>query len=332
MSGFGYRITDGANGVRAERVDLDKALDGSGEQGADGGGTNLAWAHLSTTDERAQAWLRKRAGLEEDVVEALTADETRPRCEKFEHGALLNMRGRSEQEMTSSDPLASLRIWGVKGRVISVTRKPLIAVSEVQREVEAGEVRDPGDLITAFATAITGDLDPVVADLGDELDTCEEGLEAARAFELRRVVNKVRVTAIGYRRFLSPQRAALEKLAGLPGDWLGEDDRRHLAGAADRAARMAEELDAIRERAALIHETLTDLRAEQLDSRSLVIAIVAMVFLPLTFITGVYGMNVKGLPYAEEPWAFDAIMAACALIGAGIVIYFVSRHWIERGR
>ena len=321
MSGFGYLITGGADKARAERVEVKAAL---------GGNADLAWVHLSTTDQEAQAWLRDEAGLEKDVVDALTADETRPRCEKFEHGALVNLRGRSKEEMSASDPLASVRIWAVKGRVITVTRKPLIAVGAVEKEVEEGEVRDPGDLIAAFATAITADLDPVVADLGDELDECEEGLDADRVFELRRTVTRVRVTAIGYRRFLAPQRGALEKLAGLPGDWLQEDDRRHLAAAADRAARMAEELEAIRERAALIHETLTDLRAEQLDSRGLIIAIVAMVFLPLTFVTGVYGMNVKGLPYADEPWAFDMVMGMCAVIAAGITIYFVRRHWITR--
>ena len=317
MSGFGYRIVAG----KAERVDVRAAL----QPGAD-----LAWVHLSTTDERAKMWLRDRAKVEDDVIEALTADETRPRCESFEAGGLLNLRGRSHEEMSASDPLASVRIWGVKGRVFSVTRRPLIALGAVEKAVQAGEVCDPGDLIAAFATAITGDLDPVVADLGDELDECEEGLDADRVFELRRVVTRVRVTAIGYRRFLSPQRGALEKLAGLPGDWLQDDDRRHIAAAADRAARMAEELEAIRERAALIHEMLTDLRAEQIDSRSLVISIAAMVFLPLTFVTGVYGMNVKGLPYAEEPWAFDAVMGGCAVIAAGIVIYFVRRHWISR--
>ena len=73
---------------------------------------------------------------------------------------------------------------------------------------------------------------------------------------------------------------------------------------------MAEEVESIRERASLMHEALSDLRAEQIDRRSLVIAIVAMIFLPLTFITGVYGMNVANLPYAQSPWAFDAIMGS----------------------
>ena len=139
----------------------------------------------------------------------------------------------------------------------------------------------------------------------------------------------MRIQAIGLRRFLNPQRAALEKLAQLPGDWLQDDDRLHLNGAADRAARMAEELDSIRERAGLMHETLTDLRAEQLDHRGLLISIVAMIFLPLTFITGLYGMNVKGLPGADAPWAFDAISLACLAIAVVVIGWFVRRHWFR---
>ncbi|NEL74339.1 MAG: zinc transporter ZntB, partial [Xanthomonas perforans] len=108
------------------------------------------------------------------------------------------------------------------------------------------------------------------------------------------------------------------------------DDRLHLSAAADRAARMAEEVDSIRERAALIHETLTDLRAEQLDQRSLQIAIVAMVFLPLTFVTGLLGMNVEGIPFAKEPWAFAGVVGLCALMSMGIVAWFARRNWIGR--
>jgi zinc transporter len=317
LSGFGFKVSDGV----ASRIPVEEAPDASGD---------LVWVHLSTNEEEAQAWLRDEAKLETYVIDALTATETRPRCEAVGEGAFLNLRGRTREEMDSSDLLASLRIWVVKGRVYSLTRKPLVAIPLVEQEVEAGRVRDPGDLITAFATAITTDLDPEVAALGDELDDCEERLDAKHVFALRRTVSQVRVAAIGYRRFLNPQRAALEKLAALPGDWLRDDDRLHLAAAADRAARMAEELESIRERSALTHEALTDLRAEQIDNRSLIISVAAMVFLPLTFLTGLYGMNVKGLPFAEEPWAFDAIAGASTLIAVGIVLYFVQRHWFDR--
>jgi zinc transporter len=320
MGGFAFHIVHS----RATEVAVAEALKAEATDAA-----AFTWVHLASHDEEAQAYLRDVAGLEAYVVDALTATETRPRCEAVGGGAFLNLRGRSKVEMESSDLLASVRIWAQKGRVFSVNRKPMFAVAAVRDAVERGAVRDPGDLITAFATAITEDLDPEVADLGDRLDDCEEGLDPERVFELRRQVTKVRVAAIGYRRFINPQRQALEKLAALPGDWLQADDRLHLSGAADRAARMAEELEAIRERSTLMHEALTDLRAEQIDSRTLVISIVAMVFLPLTFLTGLYGMNVDGLPYAHTPWAFDAIAGVCVVIAVGVVGYFVRQHWFR---
>lgn len=314
MSGFGWRISGG----KGERVGVHDALDCEAD---------LVWVHLTTTADHAQVWLRDEAKLQPYVVEALTAAETRPRCEQFDRGALINLRGRTMEEMSQSDPLGSVRIWGIKGRVFTVSGEHLVATDMVEAEVKEGQVHDPGDLIAAFASAITADLDPVVAELGDSLDDCEEKLAAEAVFELRRGVSRVRVAAIGYRRFLTPQRAALEKLAALPGDWLEPDDRRELAAAADRAARMAEELEAIRERSAVMHDTLSDLRAEQLDSRSLIIGIVALVFLPLTFITGFYGMNVKGLPGADAPHSAEWITFACVLIAVGVVAYFMRRRW-----
>ncbi len=316
MSGFAYRVDKG----QARRVPVEGAL---------ACGAALVWVHLTTNNEQAQAWLAGEAGLPDHIVEPLTATETRPRCDALGDGAYLNLRGRSSDQMTSSDPLASVRIWAQAGRVISVTRNPLIAIDEVAKAIEQGHILDPGDLIAEFASAITADLDPEVADLGDQLDDCEAELNADKVFELRRAVTQVRVAAIGYRRFLTPQRAALEKLAALPCVWLQDDDRLHLNSAADRAARMAEELESIRERSALAHEALTDLRAEQIDSRALLISIVAMIFLPLTFLTGLYGMNVKGLPYAEEPWAFDAIGGICLVTSAAIIIYFMQRRWFR---
>jgi zinc transporter len=122
----------------------------------------------------------------------------------------------------------------------------------------------------------------------------------------------------------------LGTLTQLDFDWLADDDRLHIREAADRFARMAEELEAVRERAALLHEQLTDLRAEEIDQRGLLISIVAFIFLPLTFITGLLGMNVKGIPYADEPWAFWGVVGVCILIGVVVLAWFARRHWLRR--
>lgn len=317
MSGFAYRIANG----KAQAVDHNAAIRAR---------AGFVWVHLDGIGEREQAWLADKAKLEPIIVETLTATESRPRCDVFDHSAFVNLRGLTEAETSASDPLASLRIWGRRGLVISAARAQLTAMPEVRKRVEAGEILDPGDLIAAFADEITAELDPEVAELGDSLDACEQEIDPDRVFDLRKRVNQVRSKSIGYRRFLFPQRTALEKLAALQAEWLEDDDRIHLSAAADRAARMAEELEAIRERASLTHDALTDLRAEQIDSRGLLISVIAMVFLPLTFLTGLYGMNVEGIWFAKEPWAFDAIATICIAIALITAIWFVRQHWFRR--
>lgn len=316
MNDFAVVVT----GCKAQLVPVEEARDARGD---------LVWIHFHGEEAVLRPRLTENAGLPSYVVDSLVATETRPRCTAIGNGAFVNLRGLSPDDLAASDPLASVRLYAEAGRVHSVTRRRLTALPLVRTLVEQGHVADPGDLIVAFASEITGELDPLVADLGDTLDDCEGSLTASNVFDLRRTVSAARIQAIGYRRFLAPQRAALEKLSTLPGDWLQGDDRVHIAAAADRAARMAEELEAIRERAALIHETLTDLRAEQLDQRSLQIAIAAMVFLPLTFLTGLLGMNVEGIPYAQEPWAFAGVVGICVALAAGISAYFIRRHWLR---
>lgn len=243
----------------------------------------------------------------------------------------MNLRGPAAEEIDTSDRLVSIRMWVRRGKVDSVTRRPLAATVAVAAQMERGTILDPGDLVAAFARAISKQLDPEVAHLGDTLDDYESELDDSRAlYRLRSSIARIRSDSIAYRRFVAPNRDALVTLAELDFLWLAEEDRLHIREAADRFARMTEELEAVRERAALLHEQLTDLRGEQMETRALLISIVAFIFLPLTFITGLLGMNVEGIPYAREPWAFWGVVAFCFVIGAMVFAWFMWRHWLRR--
>ncbi|AGH49827.1 MULTISPECIES: zinc transporter ZntB [Sphingomonadales] len=312
--------TDGNGGA------VPRTIDRAGASAPDHG---FVWCHLDGRLAEERAWLDAESNLSPGVIAALTAVETRPRAEAIGDGALINMRGLGSIPDEDSDPLVSIRLWAEKGRVISVGFRPLAASETVRDQMRAGAIHDPGDLIAALAMAITETLDPQVAAMGDSIDTCEADLDPERIFAMRRIIARTRSDAIQYRRFVTPQRQALERLAVLKADWLEEEDRLHLRDAADRFARMAEELEAVRERAALLHEQLTDLRAEQIDTRTLLISVVALVFLPLTFLTGLLGMNVRGIPYAEAPWAFWGVVGVCAAIAGLITAYFLRAHWFR---
>jgi zinc transporter len=294
-------------------------------------GEGLVWIHLEGRDEHDLAFLREQQDIPDVAAGALAATETRPRCDAVDQGAILNLRGPGELDPGDSDRLVSIRMWVRRGRVTSLSRRTLDATGTAIRLAEEGRIHDPGDLVAAYAKEISRQLDPQVAALGDKLDECESKLDEPRGlFRLRTAIAKVRSEAIAFRRFVAPNRDALQTLAALDFDWLAEEDRLHIREAADRFARMAEELEAVRERSALLHEQLTDLRAEDLDQRSLLISVVAFIFLPLTFITGLLGMNVEGIPYAHHPSSFWVVTGFCVLVGAAVLTWFARRRWLRR--
>ena len=293
-------------------------------------GPGFLWLHLEGRDEQDLAFLKSRPDIPDIAAGALVATETRPRCDRIEEGAIVNLRGPGDLDPNDSDRLVSIRMWVRRNRVTSLSRRKLSATADVCRLVERERILDPGDLVAAFAREISRELDPQVAALGDSLDQCESVLETGNIWRLRSTIAQIRSDAISFRRFVAPDRDALNTLAGMDVDWLEEQDRLHIHEAADRFARMAEELEAVRERAALLHEQLTDLRSEQIDQRALLISIVAFIFLPLTFVTGLLGMNVEGIPYAQAPWAFWGVVGFCILIGLGVFAWFYWRHWLKR--
>ncbi len=291
-------------------------------------GPGFAWLHIESEEPTLAPF--KGMALPDVVLGALTAAETRPRCDVIDHGAILNLRGPASDEISGSDWLVSIRLWVNRSRIVSFSRRTLTALPRVHEAFLAGRLADPGDLVTLLAREISLELDPYIANLGDQLDDCESALETENLYGLRRTVTQIRSTAISLRRFIAPDRDALNALTTLEFEWLAPEDLLHIREATDRFARMAEELEAVRERAALVHEQLTDLRAEQVDQRSLYIAIVAFIFLPLTFITGLLGMNVEGIPYAHSPWAFWGVVAFCILVGLAVLGWFGMRNWLRR--
>lgn len=122
--------------------------------------------------------------------------------------------------------------------------------------MHAGQLADGGDFVAALAQAISTELDPAVADLGDALDECEGVIDEGNIYDLRRRIARLRSQAIALRRFVAPDRDALSAMTQLQFKWISKEDRLHLREAVDRFARMAEELEAVRERAALLHEQL----------------------------------------------------------------------------
>lgn len=317
---FAYLVEGG----RTRPVDPDEAGDTPRGDGS------LLWLHLHGPDEQAPAWLALKDDVPDAALAALVASETRPRCEAIADGALVNLRGVGDAAIQSADPLNSIRLWLGEGRVISATRARVDALRTLCDAVKAGRVTDPGELVAVLAEAISRQLDGVIADVGDKLDEIEETLAGNENADLRRDTNAIRAQAISFRRFVAPENVALANAADLPCGWLDDQDRTAIREAANRFARMTEELDAIRDRAALVSEQLAEARAEVLERRSFILSVVALIFLPLTFFTGLLGINVRGIWYADHPQAFNGVLIICAVTAAILSAFFFVRRWIGK--
>lgn len=287
----------------------------------------IIWVHAKWEHADAQQWLHHVAHLSSEVMDALTAPETRPRCTvmRTSHGdgALINLRGVNLHEDAEPEDMISVRIWLEENRIISTWRRPLFAISDLIDGIERGQgVTSPGDFTAKLALRLADRAEPVVAELNETIDQMEEAVLATETpHGVRSRLADVRRTAIVLRRYMFPQRDALSTLAIEDLTWLSERDRSKLREATDRITRLAEELDAIRERAALVQDQLVERRAETMNRNMMILAVVAAIFLPLGLLTGLLGINVGGIPGAETKWAFWAV---CGLL----VVTTVFQLWL----
>ena len=94
----------------------------------------------------------------------------------------------------------------------------------------------------------------------------------------------------------------------------------------DPRARVAARL--ARERAAITQEELRSHLAEQMNKAMYTLSIVAAIFLPLSLLTGLLGINVAGIPGTENHWAFTIVTVAIVAMGIGLVAWFKKIHWL----
>jgi len=145
---------------------------------------------------------------------------------------------------------------------------------------------------------------------------------------LRQALASLRKRTIAIRRYLAPQREALARLATEPVPWVGELDRLRLREIADRQVRLVEAIDEVRERAAVAHDELAARLSEQLNARMYLLSLVAALFLPLGFFTGLMGINVGGMPGVESESAFWVVAGGCAVAAVLVLGAFRLRRWL----
>ena len=171
-------------------------------------------------------------------------------------------------------------------------------------------------------------MDPVLEDLDREIDALEVAGLKPGAGDHRAKLQKIRRRLISLKRYIAPQRMALTKLVDLRLAWFEPHDLIRLREIGERIIRYVEDLEALRERAQLMQDELTNRLSEQMNRTMYLLTIVASIFLPLGFITGLLGVNVGGIPGTEEPQGFLLLCGLLLVLGLAEYWIFKRLKWI----
>jgi zinc transporter len=273
-----------------------------------------------------RAWLGNN--LDPYGAEGLTSVDQHARCTVVDDRALVVLR--IVRSRTDPDDLSkqTMSLWIEKNRVVIAARLPIpefVGIPTWQKSHHAPIT--PADLIARLGTRAADRIEPLVEHLGDKLDGIEEAMMYSRAHEVPAELTRLRRSLINLRRLLWPQRDVLNTLEIEDLSFLSPRDRARLRDAAARSARLGDELQVLAERAALIHEQVLDIRAEQMNQTMLLLAAVTVILMPLTVISGILGMNVP-IPYADDPAAFWIVCAILVVMAIGLYVFMRKKKWM----
>ena len=289
----------------------------------------VLWVHLNRDSTDSRSWVREQSGLDAVVVESLLAESTRPRCVGLGGGVMLFLRGVNLNPGADPEDMVSIRLWIEEKRIISLRVRRLLSIADLGTSLDQGNgPTDAGDFVVQLADNLVSRISGVISDVDDEVDHLQEQVLDAESGKLRTKLMHLRREIISLRRYLAPQRDALARLTQLQLPWLNDMNQMKLREEADRVVRYVEELDSARERAAVTQEEIGNQISEQMNARMYVLSVVAAIFLPLGFLTGLFGINVGGIPLADDPWGFVDVILILLLITLLQVVVFRWRRWL----
>jgi zinc transporter len=293
----------------------------------------VLWINLDYGTPDARSWLEHESRLDPLVLEALLDADPRPRAVPYGEDLMLIVRGINMNEGSTPEDMLSVRTWIEPRRIITLRHRSSRSLKQLTADVERGKgPRSAGGITASLVEKIVEHVVTRVDRLGDDIAACEDqAIDEARG-DLRARLADQRRRAIALRRFLAPQREALAKLAHIKLPWLDETHLQRIAEVADRMTRTVEELDAARDRAAVTQEELSSRQSETTNQRLYVLSIITAVFLPLGFVCSLLGVNIGGVPFTEDKWAFWALIGVF-IVGVAIQLWFFRRRgWIARSR
>ena len=321
------RVLDGKGGGRPiDWAAIQQWQPGPG--GADGAGEVL-WMHLCRNTPGVYEWLQDRVGIPEPTAELLTSDETRPRAFREGNAIVATLRGINFNPGAQPEDMISMQVWSDGKRLITLRRHPLQTPRRVLAQIDRGAgPGDAGAIITALTEAMVARMNASIVDMNLHIDELEAQDMDDDPEEMLQKIATIRRNCLGLQRHMGPQHVALEAISREAPPWFEDHDRREIAETIDRLRRYLDDIDVSKESAVVLMDELRTRALASNERATYMLTIVAGIFLPLGFLTGLLGINVGGMPGTNDGDAFWWVAAACLAIIVVLLAIFRRLKWL----
>ena len=276
----------------------------------------MTWLHFRLADARAERFL-----IESDLFPAalrhrLEQHDSHTLVEAVEGGLMVVVTDLSFEQMSETSEAAGLWGYATPRAFVSARSHALHSADALRLAVRSGlEVNSGIELVAELFDRRNHALGEITSRLADEVNDVEDEILRGDIREQRERLGRVRRRCAHLRRHFVPERAALQKLLARPPAWFEPSDAERLRAALEELANLLDDAGDLYERAKLLQEELAARLAEKTGDRLYVLSVLSAVLLPMTLITGVFGMNVRGLPLAESETSF--ILTMLLVLGSG---------------
>lgn len=316
------RVLDGQGGGREIKWDAAKHW----EPAAPG---EVLWLHLHCEIEGLQDWLQVHFGMTPPTAALLVSDDSRPRSFREGEALVATLRGINLNPGAQPEDMVALHLWADANRVVTVRKVPLQTPRHVLRDIDAGQgPTDSGKLVTQIVEIMIARMSRSIVDMNQRIDQLEQPDQDDEAEDMLSRIADIRRNCLALKRHMSPQHEALEWIARDAPKWFEEDDRREIAETIERLRRYLDDIDISKESALVLMDDIRGRAIARNEQTTYVLTIFAGLFLPLTFVTGLLGINVGGIPGSQHSYAFWIVVAMCGGIFAALIMIFRRWKWL----
>ena len=316
------RVLDGKGGARP----IDRTQVDGWEPAAPG---EVLWLHLKRDCAEVLPWLQGDLGISEPTAEMLVSDATRPRA--FREGAALvaTLRGINFNPDAQPEDMISLQLWSDGQRLITLRKLAMQTPRDIVAMLDVGQGPvDAGNTITMIVEQLVVRMNQSIVDMNDKIDELEEmDMEAEHELILSKITT-IRRNCLALKRHMSPQHEALDWISRTAPPWFEDHDRREIAESIDRLRRYLDDIDISKESALVLQDELRARSLASSEHATYMLTIVAGIFLPLGFLTGLMGINVGGMPGVEDSHAFWVVVGICLSVMAVQLFLFWKWKWL----